>query len=307
MVALSSLIMRLKFRRQSTPFTCKETAQAIALNYLMGTDYSDIDIIANRDRGYLICKGTFDSAMDMVKGAIQHDSSIEGPLIWGTLNFMQRTARLPSLREAIAAYRDYAIEQRRYDEKKFRDEPYSTHVGGEVIGEKILLTPEEVEEKIINRTKMDEEQLTLLEKTENDEAVIKLYNSFTNTLDEELLKPVNYRFTVISKYPHGFETDFSGMIRLSGDILTVDEVERGTIATNDRKDYVFILGAKRCDLGLPQHLESASHAWVLDRIENGTLVLLDTNHHLYDHGPEVSLPLERLKAFDEDVRCVRRK
>lgn len=58
------------------------------------------------------------------------------------------------------------------------------------------------------------------------------------------------------------------------------------------------------DLDLVEHSSRAGQFWVVDRKGKNNLVLLDTNHHSYGHGPEVYVNIQRLDDLKSSNKII---
>ncbi len=281
--------MRLKFRRQSTQFTCKQTVQAIALNSLIGTDFSDLDIIANSDRGYLIHIGILDTANEIVhrKYKISSNPINYRWLSQGLLNYMKLHRKLPSYEEALESYRTLTILGAKNYEEKLLNDPtilvITVHTSY-----REPMTPEMAEESIRRNKQEVKDKLNHIEKARSDEATMHYYERVVRFLDEELLQPINYRFSISE------ENDFSGLIKLSDGLLAVKKIKKEDILSVTENGGVVAIGAKRNDVGQPDFLVWGGHEWAVDRIENNRIILLDTNYHTWGYEPEFVLPLTKI-------------
>ncbi|MEM5797434.1 MAG: hypothetical protein QW813_02125, partial [Candidatus Aenigmatarchaeota archaeon] len=159
-------------------------------------------------------------------------------------------------------------------------------IGGS--SERSMLTPEEVENIIREHAKQEEEKRRTVKRSINDGSIRRFYHEFARDLDEGLLRPINYR---ISEADYD---DFSGLVNLSNGSLVVEQLDPKLIAESSQKGDIVIFGARRDELGLPEHSSGADHSFIVDRIEGNEVILLDTNHYRYGHGPEVNVPLTRI-------------
>lgn len=95
--------MRLPYQPQTTQYTCVPATQAIALNTLLGTSYTDRDLI-NLNDGLAINKILF--LHELRQLLAQHPQLPTALFVDGMFSFLLRQRRLPTYDECIATYRD---------------------------------------------------------------------------------------------------------------------------------------------------------------------------------------------------------
>lgn len=101
--------MRLPFKPQTTAYSCTYATQAIALNYFLGTNYSDVDVVASLERGFPVNDGTF----LLVQGRVMGQLRMGGKpglldLVGGAFIGFRDKKTIPSLEEAISISLRYA-------------------------------------------------------------------------------------------------------------------------------------------------------------------------------------------------------
>ena len=283
--------MRLKFKPQSTFYTCNQATQAIALNTFLGTDYRDLDVVANNNYGYHLGFSIIMLAEDLVRRKL--DPTVEyhithHQLAEGMQRVLRTQRKLPTYEEAIQAYIELSMLQQQNYATNLREHPFILSIGHGT-SESVKLTSEEAEESIRRYAEDEERERIFLKSLEKDETTRRFYYAFVNHLDEELLKPINYRFSTDVEHD-----DFSGVTNLSNGRLVVEPVDAHYIVDRTQRGEIVIFGAHRRELGLTEYSQRAGHSWIVDRVEGDRLVLLDTNHQVYGHGPEVSITLSQL-------------
>lgn len=291
--------MRLAFKPQSTFYTCVQATQAIALNSFLSTNYSDLEVIAALENGFPLNFSDIMVGQDIVRGVftpkLPYDYS-HHHLGEGVLMALRERGTLPSFEDAVQLYFQLSIERQQNYERDLRRDPYIPIVGPGT-STRVRLTPEEVERDVQELTEREAKEREGLERLVGDEQTRAFYNRYVRHLDEELLKPIGYKFEISSGT--GFEAKFSGIPKLSDGRLVAEHYDPILLDSYKENDGILMFGAHRKDLGLPEHSSRAGHFWVVDRKEDDKLVLLDTNHHHYGHAPEVYAPIQTLNTLNQ--------
>ncbi|MEM5797642.1 MAG: hypothetical protein QW813_03240, partial [Candidatus Aenigmatarchaeota archaeon] len=116
--------MRLKFKQQSTFYTCVQATQAIALNTFLNTDYCDLDVVASNNQGYPLGLSIITLAQDLTRRRLQIPySQIHLHLAQGMFRQLITTRRLPTYEEAIQSYIKFSIQSQRRFEENLRKNP----------------------------------------------------------------------------------------------------------------------------------------------------------------------------------------
>ncbi|HIH04766.1 TPA: hypothetical protein HA228_00930 [Candidatus Woesearchaeota archaeon] len=135
--------MRLPFKPQTTAYSCTYATQAIALNYFLGTNYSDRDVVASLERGFPVNDGTF----LLVQGRVMRQLQMGGKpglldLVGGAFIGFRDKKAIPSLEEAITISLAYASSDAEAgklkafaadDEVKVFYDTFTAHVDREIL------------------------------------------------------------------------------------------------------------------------------------------------------------------------------
>ncbi|MBL7160722.1 MAG: hypothetical protein ISS93_02630 [Candidatus Aenigmarchaeota archaeon] len=251
--------MRLPYKPQSSNFTCDYATAAIAVNYFTGTDYSDFDIIRLSEGGLRL-------SPDMLRRGLSALNDIDSEsqiyfLSLGVYHSLTEKRGRPTLQECI-------------------DSTCSVLKG--------YSDPDEAEKKI---KKMRECAIN----PRNQRA----FHEYMDRLEKEVLLDIGYHVGPFEKPPdtqgqiENIKKITEGKVKLIG--YDVDDVTSFIFRIHD--DKIVRFSATRDDFDMPFVFDNnlaLSHSWIVDRVENDEVVLLDTNAHAYGHDVEVVIPKEKL-------------
>ena len=289
--------MKLKFKPQSTFYTCEQATQGIAINSFLDINYTDLDIITKNMYGYPLRFSILMLAQDLVRQDFQPSlpyNQTHHQLARGLFRVLTTQQRLPSYEEAIQAYIELSILSQQSYEKRLREEPFAQVIrpGG---SEKIRLAPEEVEERIRKFAEAEDKERKSVEDLLNEPLNRLFFQRLRRHLDEELFKPIKYRFYNGEDSSLGIvDVEFSAVTILSYGSLGVESIDKDALVESTKRGDIVIFGAHRASFGLKDYSTQAGHSWIVDRIENNRVVLLDTNHLRYGRSQEVDVTLELL-------------
>lgn len=288
--------MRLKFKPQSTFYTCDQATQAIAINSFLGTDYTDLDIVAKNRYGFPLKLSTLAFAQDIVSQDFDTPLPLNQTYFFlrqGLFRVLTNQQRLPSYEVAVQTYIDFSTLDQQYHERRLRENPHVPIIGPE--GPEKKLTVEEVEEFIrISAQRADRERRSL-EAIVRDPTAKLFFQKLSEHLDRELLKPINYRFYNGEDTNLGeVDIEFSAVTILSQGSLGVEPIGKEALLESVKRNDIVIFSAHRNSLDLVEYSAQLGHSWIVDRVEGDKVVLLDTNYHKYRQSPEIYVPLELL-------------
>tara|TARA_Y100000031_G_C8143349_1_gene348690 strand:+ start:101 stop:922 length:822 start_codon:yes stop_codon:yes gene_type:complete len=254
--------MELPFKPQSTPFTCVQAVQAIALNHYLSTTYSDIDVVKAQG-GYLLQPSTLiglhEKTLSDVAPLAEYNSPTHYKLSMGVLKFLGEKGSLPSLEEAIQGFAEVAPEGH------------------------------------------GEESIKELEERMSSEDMRRFYKEFTSRIHDRLLVHLDYNVVCDHTDRKPRDNDIvTNIPKLSEGKLTVSPYEDDSFDSYTTEQGILVFGASRHNLNLLPSV--GSHEWVVDREEEGSFVLLDTNHSVYEHGPEVHIQIALLNQMLANLR-----
>ena len=243
--------MRLLYQPQSTKYTCVPATQAIALNSLLNTQYTDIDII-HCNNGLAINDLLF--LHELQPFFSRHPQLPATLFMKGMLHFLLRERRLPTLEECIETYKLVSSQDRRSQQNLeaacqpayvgvFQDYCTQLREGLGPFDYHIKITP------LPEETKLDEQ--TFISRVSEGKITLHWYEGETHN------QPAYCRF--------------------------------------HSQAEIIQCSLSRKALGLPTFFQTPiGHAWLIDRFEGDSVVLLDTHAHFYQQHPEVVVPSEKL-------------
>ena len=284
--------MRLKYLEQKTQFTCEQATAAIVLNSLLNRNYTDI-YLARTDYplrlGHSMIMHGFhvygrNTGVQLQLADLQHLST-------GLYEGLLQGKKLENFWKAIELAR---IRYRQALEKSInsiRNNPVKKTIvrGGSY---EMPMTEDEIRESVKRIIGFFDQDFKELDELSGNRDAERFYQTTSCHMNEDLFEPIGYNFTTEDMN----ETSILNRIsegKVLGRFVPSNEVNR-TVLSDLSETGIVKFSARREQLKLAQHSQWTSHAWVIDRVEGENAALLDTNHHLYDHGPEVMMPLEQV-------------
>ena len=267
--------MELPFKPQSTSYTCVQAVQAIAMNYSLGTKYTDLDVIARSERGYPLnfISNIRETQIFVSKrlGFPLQENGIHLQTANAVYEYLLKHKTLPPFKDAVEYLRDYHTQIQKSNKRNLGTAEESG-VGGDI-------------DLFEGRIRDNDRLMENLERLLHDRKEKEFYDVFTGELHDGLLQPIGYHF---SRDP--YDDGIPPLIEVSEGRLSVEPFDIGSLDDVIARDNVVIFGADRDVFGLPSFFGRSGHQWIIDRTEGDQVVLLDTNHSAYGHGPEIFVP-----------------
>lgn len=203
--------MRLPFKPQSTPYTCVQAVQAIALNHYLGTNYSDLDVV-DAQGGYLLPPRALhrlhESTLKDVAPERERDSILHYKLSVGIIKFLGEHGSLPSLDDTIHAF--------------------------------AKTVPDEDAERSISD----------LEEKMSSGDMHKFYEEFSLRMHNQLLVPLNYNVDCDHTDSRPVDSS-AGIVKLSEGKITVFPYEDASFDSYTTEDGILKFASRRDYFNLP--------------------------------------------------------